>query len=242
MDKFYVDPIASGGKFRLLEQSDLPTPDPDLQFKIVIVGDSGCGKTSLLSSYIRGSFPTEYEPTIFENHRAFLQDSTKQHILTVDLWDTAGQEDYERLRRLSYQDSNLIILAYSLAAKDSLLNIPEVWAPEILGFCDKTPIVLVGLKSDVAKKQVTPAEAYNVAKSIGAVAHIECSAKQMYNVDQLFNSCVNVVYNKHQAASRETARDSKRFSKGHFRGASAVHAAPSMSSKDSRDDSCCTIV
>ena len=222
-DCYYVRPIGVGSTYKLLDSNTDIRPNPNLQFKVVIVGDSGCGKTSLFTSFIRGYFPTDYEPTIFENHRAFLQNQANE-ILTVDLWDTAGQEDYERLRRLSYQDANLVILAYSLASKESLLNIPEVWAPEIINFCPNVPILLVGLKSDVPNRNVDLFDALRVAENIGAVAHMQCSAKEMYNVGPLFATCFNIVYNTKTQKTRRKSngslspakRASKRFS-GHFR-------------------------
>ena len=222
-DCYYVRPIGAGSTYSLLDSNADIRPNPNLQFKVVIVGDSGCGKTSLFTSFIRGYFPTDYEPTIFENHRAFVQNQGNE-ILTVDLWDTAGQEDYERLRRLSYQDANLVILAYSLASKESLLNIPEVWAPEIINFCPNVPILLVGLKSDLPDHKVDPFDALKVAENIGAVAHMQCSAKEMYNVGPLFDTCFNIIYNMKMRKTRRrsngslspTKRASKRFS-GHFR-------------------------
>ncbi|VEU23279.1 DEKNAAC104414 [Brettanomyces naardenensis] len=212
MDAYYSQPIAKGNTYKLLDNTADIHPTKNSPFKVVIVGDSGCGKTSLFTSYIRGYFPTDYEPTIFENHRAFVQSQTNE-ILTVDLWDTAGQEDYERIRRLSYQDANVVILAYSLDAKDSLLNIPEVWAPEIINFCPNTPIILAGLKSDVAEYKVDPYDAMKVAQNIGAVAHVPCSAKQMYNVEELFDACFNVVYN----GKKVTPGSPSKRTSGHFR-------------------------
>ncbi|QPG75000.1 hypothetical protein FOA43_002340 [Brettanomyces nanus] len=212
MDCYFIQPIGSGNTYRLLDSNADVKPDANLQFKIVIVGDSGCGKTSLFTSYIRGYFPTDYEPTIFENHRAFVSKQNTSEVLTVDLWDTAGQEDYERLRRLSYQDANLIILAYSLSSRESLLNIPEVWAPEIINFCTNTPILLVGLKADIPVHQVDPYDALKVAKNIGAVAHMQCSAKQMFNVEPLFDVCFNIVYNgKKQNSSTEQYNEEFEF-------------------------------
>lgn len=60
------------------------------------------------------------------------------------LWDTAGQEDYERLRPLSYPDSNVVLMCYSIDSPDSLLNVSEQWYPEIKYYCATTPIILVG--------------------------------------------------------------------------------------------------
>lgn len=191
---YFVSPIAKGSQFNVLNTDD--HAHPKLQFKVVIVGDSGCGKTSLFSSYIRGSFPSSYEPTIFENHRTFVKNNQNNEILSADLWDTAGQEEYERLRRLSYQDADVVIVAYALDAPESLMNIHEVWAPEVMTYAPTASIILVGLKSDKYPHQIDPLNAKNVAQSIGAVTHIECSSIQMHNVNELFNCVFNTAYNK----------------------------------------------
>lgn len=65
------------------------------------------------------------------------------------LWDTAGQEDYDRLRPLSYPDTDVILMCFSVDSPDSLENIPEKWTPEVKHFCPNVPIILVGNKKDL---------------------------------------------------------------------------------------------
>ena len=62
------------------------------------------------------------------------------------MWDTAGQEDYDRLRPLSYPDTDVILMCFSIDSPDSLDNIPEKWTPEVRHFCPNVPIILVGNK------------------------------------------------------------------------------------------------
>jgi small GTP-binding protein len=206
MGPYFTQPIATGSEYQVLNSDD--HVHPTLQFKVVIVGDSGCGKTSLFSSYIRGSFPISYEPTIFENHRTFVLNLQSNDILSADLWDTAGQEEYERLRRLSYQDANVVIVAYSMDAPESLPNIHEVWAPEVMTYAPNASIILVGLKSDMIHK-IDPIYASNIAESIGAVAHIPCSSIQMKNVNELFNCVFNTAYNKEKMRKHHQSIQSK---------------------------------
>ena len=65
------------------------------------------------------------------------------------LWDTAGQEDYDRLRPLSYPDTDVILICFSIDSPDSLQNVVEKWTPEVRHFCPKVPVILVGNKRDL---------------------------------------------------------------------------------------------
>nr|CAX74757.1 RAS-like GTP-binding protein [Schistosoma japonicum] len=165
--------------------------------KLVIVGDGACGKTCLLIVFSKDQFPDVYVPTVFENYVADIEINNKQ--IELALWDTAGQEDYDRLRPLSYPDTDVILMCYSIDSPDSLSNIIEKWIPEVRHFCPNVPIVLVGNKSDLRyddkiinelarlnQHPVTSEEARAVANHIGAYKEIECSAKNKENVRQVF--------------------------------------------------------
>lgn len=71
------------------------------------------------------------------------------------MWDTAGQEDYDRLRPLSYPDTDVILMCFSVDSPDSLENIPEKWTPEVKHFCPNVPIILVGNKKDLRNDPAT---------------------------------------------------------------------------------------
>lgn len=118
-----------------------------VQRKLVLLGDGACGKTSLLNVFTRGYFPTVYEPTVFENyvHDIFVDNV---HI-ELSLWDTAGQEEFDRLRSLSYDDTDLIMLCYSVDSRDSLENVESKWVGEIADNCPGVKLVLVALKCDL---------------------------------------------------------------------------------------------
>ena len=85
--------------------------------KLVVVGDGAVGKTSLLFVYHKGEFPEEYVPTVFEN---VAKDVTyKGKPVTLRLYDTAGQEEYDRLRPLSYPGTNIVLLCFSVASRST---------------------------------------------------------------------------------------------------------------------------
>ena len=165
--------------------------------KVVIVGDGASGKTCLFLVYANGEFPEEYVPTVFENYVAECYVNNKH--LELALWDTAGQEEYARLRPLSYPHTNVILVAFSVDNPDSLANVPDVWIPEIKQHLPTTPIILVGLKNDLrndeyvvnslaqkGQKVVSKKEGEAMANKIGAAKYVECSAKENDGVKEVF--------------------------------------------------------
>ena len=82
------------------------------------------GKTCLLIVFSKDQFPEVYVPTVFENYVSDIEVDGKQ--VELALWDTAGQEDYDRLRPLSYPDTDVILMCFAIDSPDSLENIPEV--------------------------------------------------------------------------------------------------------------------
>ncbi|TDZ31139.1 GTP-binding protein rhoA [Colletotrichum spinosum] len=137
----------------------------EIRRKLVIVGDGACGKTCLLIVFSKGTFPEVemqlrsidaidastaapvYVPTVFENYVADVEVDGKH--VELALWDTAGQEDYDRLRPLSYPDSHVILICFAVDSPDSLDNVQEKWISEVLHFCQGLPIILVGCKKDL---------------------------------------------------------------------------------------------
>jgi small GTP-binding protein len=93
--------------------------------KLVVVGEGAIGKTALLMVQSGQPFPSTYVPTIFENYisRITLSGSNKE--VELSLWDTAGQEEYDRLRPLSYPDTDVVVIAFSICNPDSFANIMD---------------------------------------------------------------------------------------------------------------------
>lgn len=111
--------------------------------KLVVVGDGACGKTCLLIVFSKDEFPEVYVPTVFENYVADIEVDGKR--VELALWDTAGQ-GYDRLRPLSYPDTDVILMCFSVDSPDSLEN-PEVGAR--VKRCPSVPIILVANKKDL---------------------------------------------------------------------------------------------
>jgi len=170
--------------------------------KLVVVGDGAVGKTSLLISYSTGTFPTEYLPTVFENYTA--QMKREHDVVLLHLWDTAGQEDYDRLRPLSYPGADIVLLCFSTISSASYEAIKEKWAPEIHHYIPTVPYILVGTKTDLRTAKtpdpntnvyqpINPEDGKKLANEIGATQYMEICSKTQEGVKELFNEAVNLV-------------------------------------------------
>lgn len=119
--------------------------------KCVVIGDGAVGKTCMLISYTKNEFPLEYVPTIFDNYAVTVNINGVNHIL--DLFDTAGQEDFDRLRPLSYPDSDVFLICYSVVNPASYYNVKEKWINEISHYSPQTPLIIVGTQIDLRTDQ-----------------------------------------------------------------------------------------
>lgn len=167
--------------------------------KCVVVGDGTVGKTCMLISYTTDSFPGEYVPTVFDNYSApMVVDGIS---VSLGLWDTAGQEDYDRLRPLSYPQTDVFLICFSVTSPSSFENVTSKWYPEIKHHCPDAPMILVGTKIDLredretlnglAEQGLSPIkreQGQKLANKIRAVKYMECSALSQRGLKQVYQS------------------------------------------------------
>ena len=174
--------------------------------KCVVVGDGAVGKTCMMISYTSDRFPTDYIPTVFDNYCANLM--FKGKIINLQLWDTAGQEDYDKLRCLSYPQTDVFLIVFSVISRSSLQNVMDKWLPEIQHYSPQIPIVLCGSKIDLRedarviemlrRKNQTPIsteEGIKFAQQLSNsctqdVQYVECSALTQKALAKVFETCI----------------------------------------------------
>jgi small GTP-binding protein len=170
--------------------------------KCVVLGDGGIGKTCLLLAYTSNSFSTEYVPTVFDNYAIDI--CVDGHLVKLLLWDTPGQEEYARLRALSYAAADVVLICFALNSMLSLENAREQWMAEVRGYLPKVPVVLAGLKSDliedldrdVMKSRhncVDKVMIKDACEAMKVAGYAECSALKGRNIRDVFETAVGAV-------------------------------------------------
>jgi len=172
--------------------------------KLMVVGDGSVGKTCLLISYTTNSFPGEYVPTVFDNYNA--NAIVEGNPVNLGLWDTAGSEEYDTLRPLSYPGTDVFLVCFSIFSPESFENVLKKWYKEITEHAPDVPIILVGTKLDLRAKPeavqslkennqepISTEKGEALAKKIGAKKYLECSALTQEGLARVFEEAVKVI-------------------------------------------------
>jgi GTPase KRas protein len=174
------------------------------EYKLVVVGGGGVGKSALTIQFIQSHFVDEYDPTIEDSYRK--QCVIDDEVALLDVLDTAGQEEYSAMREQYMRSGEGFLLVYSIAARNSFDEI-VTFRQQILRVKDKDyfPMIVVGNKCDLeSERQVSTQEGRELAKQ-WRCRFIETSAKQKINVDEAFYFLVREIRQYTATASPSNA-------------------------------------
>nr|XP_020495401.1 rho-related GTP-binding protein RhoG-like [Labrus bergylta] len=171
-----------------------------MSVRCVIVGDNDVGKTRLILTYVRKIFPTDYLSSF---DILATQVNVDNQTVSLNLLDSAGSEDYDHIRPLSYNKVGVVIICFSIANPTSYENVRRKWHPEVKHHCPNVPILLVGTKSDLRDDQevleklreknqttVTQQQGSKLAKQIKSVKYLECASINQQGLDEVFEEAV----------------------------------------------------
>ena len=157
----------------------------DYLFKLVVIGDSGVGKSSICTRYTKGAFNEMFLTTIgvdFECHTIALDDK----IIKLQIWDTAGQERFKAITNSFYRGAHGIIIVFDVTNWESFDNVKH-WLEEVNRREDVTTYkLLLGNKCDQDRKRIISFDAANEFSNRLNIPYLETSAKDAINVDQAF--------------------------------------------------------
>ena len=166
----------------------------DMSFKLIVIGDSGVGKSCLTNNAIKNTFDDAYNATVgFEFFTFNIRFNGK--VVKLQIWDTCGQELYRSLITNFYRNSSLAMMVYSINSKESFDNV-EMWLRELRTHSNPdVKVFLIGNKSDLeAEREVTTEQGENFYKQNNLSLFMESSAKTGFNTQKIFVKAAEILY------------------------------------------------
>jgi Ras-related protein Rab-21 len=177
--------------------------------KVVLIGNSGVGKTCISQRYINDSFTNNEQSTVGASYfQKKLEIDGKS--INLDIWDTAGQERYRSMGKMFYKDAFIVLFVYDITDKKSFLELKNVWYDEIKKTGEKHSVLaVVGNKSDLyLKEQVDEDEARKWADDIGAIYAL-VSAKEGDCINLLFDNVVKKYFSPDFVAQMDSEKKNR---------------------------------
>ena len=169
----------------------------EIMVKVVLVGDSGVGKTNIMSKYLKNQFREDSKATVGVEFGS-KQFSVEGHQIKAQIWDTAGQERYKAITSAYYKGAKGAFIVYDITRKNTFETVNK-WVSDITAAADKKiTLILIGNKNDLEdQRQVTKEVGEEKAKELG-LAFMETSACSGENLDKAFQMMINEIYKKYQ--------------------------------------------
>jgi len=205
----------------------------DYLFKVVLIGDSGVGKSNLLSRFTRNEFNLETKSTIGVEFatRSITVDSKT---LKAQIWDTAGQERYRAITAAYYRGAVGALLVYDIAKHATYVNVTR-WLKELRDHADSNIVImLVGNKSDLKHLRAVPTEEAKAFAAENGLSFIETSALDASNVESAFQTILTDIYRIVSSKALEQSADPIKPSTG-----DTLTVSPSVDASAKAGTGCC---
>ncbi|XP_028856778.1 GTP-binding protein Di-Ras1a [Denticeps clupeoides] len=183
-------------------------PEQSNDYRVVVFGAGGVGKSSLVLRFVKGTFRDTYIPTVEDTYRQVI--SCDKSVCTLQLTDTTGSHQFPAMQRLSISKGHAFILVYSITSRQSLEELKPIYQQvlAIKGNVENIPIMLVGNKMDETQREVETREGEAQAAA-WKCAFMETSAKTNYNVKELFQELLNLDKKRNMSLNIDGKRSSK---------------------------------
>ena len=168
----------------------------ELLYKIIIIGDSGVGKSNILSRYLNDDFNLDSKNTVgVELGTKYLKIKGKGAKLQI--WDTAGQERYRSITTSYYKGSHGCFIVYDIANEESFENVDKWYSEAVKTTSENVSIILVGNKCDLEDQRIITKETGEEKAKNLKCPFFETSAKTKINIDEIFQEITNNIYDKY---------------------------------------------
>lgn len=196
-------------------------PEQSNDYRVVVFGAGGVGKSSLVLRFVRGTFRESYIPTIEDTYRQVI--GCNKQVCTLQITDTTGSHQFPAMQRLSISKGHAFILVYSITSRQSLEELKPIFSEitEIKGDVDSIPIMLVGNKCDETSREVTQNVGAELAKRWNC-AYLETSAKTDHNVRELFQELLQLEKRRTMSLQLETKKTKSQKRKEKLKGKCVV--------------------
>jgi Ras-related protein Rab-7A len=185
-----------------------PKELPKLFAKILVVGDSGAGKTCIVNRYSKGSYRVDTKATVGTDFTLKTIEVDKRSV-TLQIWDTAGQERYRTMTTVFYRGAQAGVIVFDLTNRQSFVNLTSWLNTMKTEISDNSnariPFVIVGNKVDVEEREVKRDEAEKFCKSNGDLPYFETSARSNVNLDETFEEVAREVIKSENEMSQVTS-------------------------------------
>ena len=175
----------------------------------------------MLMCYTSNDFPNDYVPTVFDNYVATVAINNKT--ISLGLWDTAGQEEFDSLRPLSYPGTDIFLLCFCVIYEPSYTNLRDKWKPEVMKHCPNALMMVVGTKMDlrdnaaeIKKVQdqgmriLTPEDGEKLMDELGCSCYMECSALTRKGLKEVFDKACTLVLDHNAEQNKPENKEKNR--------------------------------